>query len=115
MIISNVGCGGCISGSEAFLKRNTNDSIFFVFTNISSLKALRLRMGDKLQQKNVYVDENNDFLFNDERIDSYPVVFQVSNSKKVEWGFLESGNSFEQTIHIHNEDYSKMISKILLC
>jgi precorrin-6B methylase 1 len=115
VIISNVGCGGCISGSEAFLKRNTNDSIFFVFTNISSLKALRLRMGDKLQQKNVYVDENNDFLFNDERIDSYPVVLQVSNPKKVEWDFLESGNSFEQTIHIHNEDYSKMISKILLC
>lgn len=28
MIISNVGCGGCISESEAFLKRNINDSIF---------------------------------------------------------------------------------------
>lgn len=27
MIISNVGCGGCISESEAFLKRNINDSI----------------------------------------------------------------------------------------
>ena len=50
MIISNVGFGGCISESEAFLKRNINDSIFFVFTNISSLKALRLRMGDKLPQ-----------------------------------------------------------------
>lgn len=114
MIISNVGCGGCISESEAFLKRNINDSIFFVFTNISSLKAWRLRMGDKLQQKNVYVDENNDFLFNDERIDSYPVVLQVSNPKKVEWDFGDPRNSFEQTIHIHNEDYSKMISKILL-
>lgn len=114
MIISNVGCGGCISESEAFLKRNINDSIFFVFTNISSLKARRLRMGDKLLQKNVYVDENNDFLFNDERIDSYPVVLQVSNPKKVEWDFGDPGNSFEQTIHIHNEDYSKMISKIFL-
>lgn len=27
MIISNVGCGGCVSESEAFLKRNINDSI----------------------------------------------------------------------------------------
>lgn len=27
MIIPNVGCGGCISESEAFLKRNINDSI----------------------------------------------------------------------------------------
>ena len=27
MIISNVGCGGCISESEAFLKRNINDNI----------------------------------------------------------------------------------------
>ena len=98
VVIPNVGCGGCISESEAFLKRNTNDSIFFVFTNISSLKALRLRMGDKLQQRNVYVDENNDFLFNDERIDSYPIVLQVNNPKKVEWDFLEPGNSFEQTL-----------------
>ncbi|EXY12408.1 hypothetical protein M083_2872 [Bacteroides fragilis str. 3986 T(B)9] len=55
-------------------------------------------MGDKLQQKNVYVDENNDFLFNDERIDSYPIVLQVNNPKKVEWDFLEPGNSFEQTL-----------------
>ena len=49
VVIPNVGCGGCISESEAFLKRNTSDSIFFVLTTISSLKALRLRMRDKLQ------------------------------------------------------------------
>ncbi|MFK2564691.1 hypothetical protein ACIXQZ_00950 [Bacteroides fragilis] len=55
------------------------------------MKALRLRMGDKLQQKNVYVDENNDFLFNDERIDSYPIVLQVNNPKKVEWDFWSQG------------------------
>lgn len=42
------------------------------------------------------------------------LVLQVSNPKKVEWDFGDPGNSFEQTIHIHNEDYSKMISKILL-
>lgn len=42
------------------------------------------------------------------------IVLQVSNPKKVEWDFGDPGNSFEQTIHIHNEDYSKRISKILL-
>lgn len=42
------------------------------------------------------------------------IVLQVSNPKKVEWDFGDPGNSFEQTIHIHNEDYSKMISKMLL-
>lgn len=95
VVIPGAGCEGCISESESFFKKNTNKNIYFVFTKISSLKVLRLKFGEKLNSKNVYIDLEKLFLSDDERINSYPIVFYIHDVKNVSWSYLEPGISFD--------------------
>lgn len=61
VIIPSQGCGGCITYAEDFCKRNkSRDEIFFVFTNIVSLKILKQKID--FHNKNIYFDQTNKFL-----------------------------------------------------
>lgn len=64
IIIPRTGCSGCIGLADYYFLEETYDTrkVQFVFTKISSLKTLRIRLGkDKIEQSHVYIDINNSF------------------------------------------------------
>ncbi len=62
-IIPGLGCPGCITKAERFVKENFNQpNVLFIFTSVPSMKILKLKMGDKvLQSPNVVVDLENKY------------------------------------------------------
>ena len=65
IVIPEAGCAGCISYVEEFyLNNKNNESLFFVFSNIVSLKMLKSKL--QLNESNTYLDLDNRFM------DCYP-------------------------------------------
>lgn len=85
MLIPNSGCTGCISEAEYFFKEyKDNDKILFIFTHVISKKDLRIRMGkENLQRKNVLIDNDNQFYFEEFQESIYPIVAVIKNKKVV--------------------------------
>lgn len=83
IVIPATGCAGCISNAEYyFLQRVQNPEIKFVFTGIVSKKALTLRLKKEyLQQKNVYIDEDNLFYLTGFEEKIYPYKITLHNNK----------------------------------
>lgn len=98
VVIPNVGCGGCISEAEHFFRENKEQDILFVFTKISSVKSLRLRLGDMINQKNVLIDSKSLYASQKEEINVYPVIIDIRNENKYTWHFLEPGVSYEKIL-----------------
>ena len=94
-VITNVGCGGCISEAEHFFRENKAQDILFVFTKISSEKSLRLRLGNMINQKNVLIDSECIYASQKEEINVYPVIIDIRNENKYTWRFLDPGVSYE--------------------
>lgn len=96
VIIPNAGCTGCISEAVSFFQNTHDERIFFVFTNISSVKEFRLMMGKSIVGKNnLYVDEDNIFLHEDENVNAYPIVADIRDWNNVSWRFLDPGQDLE--------------------
>ncbi|HJD10966.1 MAG TPA: hypothetical protein H9922_07430 [Candidatus Phocaeicola caecigallinarum] len=96
VIIPDAGCTGCISEAVNFFLHNQDDRIFFIFTNVFSMKDFRLRMGEGIQnKKNIYVDTDNDFLCEDENVNAYPIVIDVREKANLSWTYLNPGEDIE--------------------
>ena len=98
IIIPNQGCGGCITYAEDFyLNNKCRNDMFFVFTNIVSLKVLYLDI--KIRTENTLLDINNKFieiLPNDKII--YPIVLFIDNGKVKKIEFQSPDNNILDTM-----------------
>lgn len=83
MLIPNSGCTGCISDAEYFFKEySDNNDILYIFTHVMSQKDLRIRVGkENIQRKNVIVDKENRFFFDQFQEAIYPIVAVIKNNK----------------------------------
>lgn len=76
LIIPGSGCEGCISQAEQYVINNAKTEVegtMIIFTNISSKKLLRLRLGQEIMdQPNVLLDSINILHF----VSIYPVLVE---------------------------------------
>ncbi len=85
LVIPNAGCEGCITSAESFTVENfeISNKIAFVFTNISSTKILKGKLGaDVYFHQNVYIDSLNHF-YSGELMNIYPVILYQKNNRVV--------------------------------
>jgi hypothetical protein len=93
VVLPGLGCHGCIQEGEDFVKKYIkNKNIFFVLTNISSLKILQQKIGLQIKNcPNVYVDYDGLFnLHTDNNV--YPCIVQLENGKVIEHEFQSPKN-----------------------
>lgn len=97
IIIPGSGCSGCITEAENFYMNNKeNKNIFFIYTDILSIKSIKLKAGKDVTEKaNVYFDINNIFLSNDYNENIYPLIFNIKNKKNINYHFLNSNENLE--------------------
>lgn len=94
VVLPGMGCHGCIQEGEAFIKENvTNKKIFFVLTNIESLKLLQNKIGVRIKEhSNVFADvDNNVKIPSDNRI--YPCIIKLENAEMTTHEFQSPANS----------------------
>lgn len=85
LVIPNAGCEGCITSAESFTIENfeISSKIAFVFTNISSIKILKGKLGAEVYfHQNVFIDSLNHF-YSGEFINIYPVILYQKNDRVV--------------------------------
>lgn len=97
VVIPELGCGGCISEAENFFRENKDQNIYFIFTKISSMKELRLRLGQMIKQKNVLIDIQQLYAPEKEEMNVYPIVIDIRHAVKT-WCFLEPGVSYRNLL-----------------
>lgn len=89
VIIPGSGCSGCITEAENFyIKNKENKKIFFVFTDILSIKSIKLKVGkDVIERENVFFDKKNAFLSNDYNEKIYPLIFNIKEKENIHYYF----------------------------
>lgn len=92
VIIPGSGCSGCITEAENFyIKNKDSKKIFFVFTDILSIKSIKLKVGkDVIERENVFFDKNDAFLSNDYNEKIYPLIFNIKEKDNIHYHFLNS-------------------------
>lgn len=82
VIIPNNGCGGCISYAEDYYNKHDDSNIYYIFTNILSLKELRYKV--HLRNKNTFIDTNNIvYMLYPEDMNLYPAIITLQKGKIV--------------------------------
>lgn len=101
IILPSLGCQGCISGVEEYLKNNIErTNVLFILTSLESLKLLQNKIGFDLKNRvNVLIDLDNDFLLTSDS-SIYPIVLSMQNSKI-------------ETLHYISPDTGKSIVDII--
>ena len=97
IIIPNAGCLGCITVAEDFAKKHAGEDFYIIFTNISSLKLLKTKLGDVSTYPNIIYDtENIFFSFYDESI--YPCIVYIEEGEvnKIEYQSVEFPDTFNK-------------------
>lgn len=94
VLLPGLGCHGCIQEGEAFLKENVeHKSLFFILTNIESLKLLQHKTGIALHQhSSIYIDKDNEFILPTNH-NIYPCIIQVKNGSYTDHEFQNPQNS----------------------
>lgn len=98
-VIPELGCGGCISEAENFFRENREQNILFIFTKISSMKEIRLRLGKMIEQKNVLIDNEQFYASKEEEINVYPIIIDIRCISQKTWHFLEPGVSYRSLLN----------------
>lgn len=90
IIIPGSGCSGCITEAENFYRNHKdNKNIFFIFTDISSIKSIKLKIGkDVIKKSNVYFDMDDTFLSKDYSENIYPLIFNIQDKNNINYHFL---------------------------
>lgn len=89
MIIPRVGCNSCTREADAIYRDLKNhDRILFIFTNLQSIKLLKIQNGwDVCHRKNVVIDSINSFYYSNHEESQYPGLI-VINDNKVDFKYL---------------------------
>lgn len=95
ILLPGEGCLGCISKTEKFVKTvSDSDDILVIFTNVKSVKILKLKLGLDLGEDFFYLDKQN--LFNSGRLYSmYPTVFFVKEGKIQGFEYISPNTNFQ--------------------
>lgn len=76
-VIPGSGCKGCISDIESLAIANANnDSIYFLFTRIRSLKIFKSKFNTLYTARNVIIDSLNEFTYPDQKYEIYPALYK---------------------------------------
>ncbi|MDY7396715.1 hypothetical protein UMM65_15815 [Aureibaculum sp. 2210JD6-5] len=83
VVIPHAGCPGCVTDAEELLILNKNSNrLFFIITNYSSKKSLRLKLGeDVMKYKNVFLDSTNKYYANFFKDNIYPISIHLDKNK----------------------------------
>lgn len=83
IIIPGSGCEGCISNAENFvISRNPEEDdgkFLYIFTNITSPKILKLRLGETYSDKDIYLDLKNQLHYKS----IYPVYLEKREGRYI--------------------------------
>lgn len=96
-IVPGAGCQGCISGAEYFIKENIEyyKDIVFVFTNIQSVKVLRMKLGDQVfNSPNIYLDKNNNFLNIGNKNSIYPIITHLTDGEITQLKYVSPDSEY---------------------
>lgn len=90
VVIPNQGCQGCISEAEKFVLNNYNklDNVNYIFTQIHSVKLLKLRLGDSvIFSPKVKLDVKNEISYPEKAKEIYPMIvyYQDAEIKKIDY------------------------------
>ena len=93
-IIPGSGCTGCITDIENTAIHNLNsDSLYFIFTRLTSFKLFRNRFGNTfIESKNVLLDTGNIFQYKNNESDIYPVMYKKIKGKIIFQKYLKPLN-----------------------
>ena len=83
LIVPNAGCEGCVTEAENFIMNYISTELNWqvVFTQISSKKTLKLKLGEDIyHHENVYIDSSNHF-YQNSLISLFPTVVYTSNGE----------------------------------
>lgn len=94
VVIPGIGCLGCISGVERYLRLNFNklSNVKFILTNIQSIKTLRLKIGDAINSPNICLDKNNIWYDTSNENSIYPIVMRIKGKKILELEYISPDN-----------------------
>ncbi|GMQ28181.1 hypothetical protein Aconfl_08240 [Algoriphagus confluentis] len=88
MLIPSLGCVGCISDAEEFLKENINNSDYlFVLEEVQSKKMLKIRLGFDFERSERVIYINNKINFLEEF--TSPLIFDTSTGSISPWEKLQ--------------------------
>lgn len=102
VILPGLGCHGCIQDGEYFMQQNVeNPKIFYVLTNLSSLKIFQQKTGITIKDHpNIYVDRDNQFVVPTNNA-IYPCVIQLKEGQIAEHTFQSPQTVIFQQLKRH--------------
>lgn len=91
VLIPGAGCNGCITEAENFFVTHACDSsTLFIFTRVSSVKNLWIKMGrEKFSLPNVYIDKNSKFYFPEYDKCIYPCLIYLKEGRPERFANLD--------------------------
>ena len=91
VLILGAGCNGCITEAENFFVTHACDSsTLFIFTRVSSVKNLWIKMGrEKFSLPNVYIDKNSKFYFPEYDKCIYPCLIYLKEGRPERFANLD--------------------------
>ncbi len=90
IVIPRTGCSGCIGMADFYYKEASYDTskIQFIFTKVSSVKTLKIRLGEGIIKKD-FVHIDTEGIFSSQKLSSiYPMVVFLENSEIKDIEFL---------------------------
>lgn len=102
VILPGLGCHGCIQDGEYFMQQNVeNPKIFYVLTNLPSLKIFQQKTGITIKDHpNIYVDRDNQFVVPTNN-SIYPCVIQLKEGQIAEHTFQSPQTVIFQQLKRH--------------
>lgn len=90
MVIPRTGCSGCIGMADFYYKEASYDTakIQFIFTKVSSVKTLKIRLGEEIIKKD-FVHIDTERIFSARKLNSiYPIIVFLENGEIKDIEFL---------------------------
>lgn len=102
VVLPGLGCHGCIQDGEYFMQQNVeNPKIFYVLTNLSSLKIFQQKTGITIKDHpNIFVDRENLFVVPTNN-SIYPCVIQLREGEIAEHTFQSPQTVIFQQLKRH--------------
>lgn len=102
VVLPGLGCHGCIQDGEYFMQQNVeNPKIFYVLTNLSSLKIFQQKTGITIKNHpNIFVDRENLFVVPTNN-SIYPCVIQLREGEIAEHTFQSPQTVIFQQLKRH--------------
>ena len=90
-VIPGAGCTGCISEAEKIAtEKMNNDSFYFLFTRINSIKLFKLKFPNLFKANNVIIDSQNIYIYTQQKFDIYPRIYLKKENSYVLKEYLKS-------------------------